>query len=77
MTKNMILTSSFANVYTILNDSQPSNKIVCFIDTANLVESYTGYIDDVRLTFDKLDIKVLDGNVSSDNHTTKKKLRES
>lgn len=62
---NLFLTSSFADVATLLPKfaGSPAGRSVAFIPTASLVEEYRGYVDDGRnalrtlgMTVEELDI---------------------
>lgn len=66
--KKLFLTASFADVSSqlssFLNDSI-DGKSVAFIPTASLVEDYRGYVDNDRIAFEKLGIRINELDIST------------
>ncbi|MCG8283344.1 Type 1 glutamine amidotransferase-like domain-containing protein [Acinetobacter seifertii] len=71
--KNIFLTSSFADVYQDFKNTIKDSligKTVTFIPTASKPEEVTFYVDNDRLAFEKLGMKVEILNIEQENYET-------
>ncbi len=71
--KNIFLTSSFADVYLDFKNTIKDSlvgKTVTFIPTASKPEEVTFYVDNDRLAFEKLGMKVEILNIEEENYET-------
>ncbi|KHO15847.1 peptidase [Acinetobacter baumannii] len=71
--KNIFLTSSFADVYLDFKNTIKDSlvgKTVTFIPTASKPEEVTFYVDNDRLAFEKLGMKVEILNIEQENYET-------